>query len=210
MIDKKGLSLLLSRLKTFGNPKAEYEQYQTPSELAALALWRAYMDGNIENKTATDLGCGTGIFGIGALILGAKKAIFVDADEDALKVARENKEYIESIIKKKVNALFVNKEINEFKGKSDMVIENPPFGVKKPHIDKMFLNVAMKTAPIIYSFHKIESKEFIDKFAIDNGYKVTSIEKVKFPLKAIFKFHRKKNYFVETGLWKIEKSNRKV
>lgn len=201
---------MLSRLKTFGSPKVEYEQYQTPSELAALALWQAYMDGNIENKTVTDLGCGTGIFGIGALILGAKKAIFVDADEDALKTARENKEYIESAIKRKVAALFVNKEINDFRGKSDIVIENPPFGVKKPHIDKMFLNVAMRTAPIIYSFHKIESKEFIEKFAMDNGYKVTSIEKAKFPLKAIFKFHRKKNYFVETGLWKIEKSNRKV
>lgn len=205
MVDKKELSLILSKLETFEKPKVQYEQYQTPSELAATALWKVYMDGNIKNKNITDLGCGTGIFGIGALLLGAKRVIFVDADEDALKVAKKNKAYAEKIAGNKLNADFLNKDAVAYKGKSDVVVQNPPFGVKKPHIDKLFLSIAMNTAPIIYSFHKIESQGFIEKFVEDNGYKVKEIIRLRFPLKAIFKFHRKKNYFVDTGLWKIIK-----
>src|SRR3989344_487147 len=184
MVDKKELSLILSRIETFEKPKVQYEQYQTPSELAATALWKAYMDGSIKDKSITDLGCGTGIFGIGALILGAKRVVFVDADKDALNVARKNKVYIEKLVGKKLNADFFNKDVAAYKGKSDVVIQNPPFGVKKPHIDKLFLDIAMNTAPVIYSFHKIESKEFIEKFVEDNRYKVKEVIRLRFPLKA--------------------------
>lgn len=210
MLDKKKLSLILSKLKTFDKPQVEYEQYQTPSELAATALWKAYMDGNIAKKAIVDLGCGTGIFGIGCLVLGAKKVTFVDVDERALKIAKENKAFVESMLKSKLNASFLKKEIKEYSGKADVAVQNPPFGVKKPHIDKLFLEVAMRTAPIIYSFHKIESKNFIEKFADDNGYCIESITSIRFPLKAIFRFHKEKNYFVETGLWKlVKKGHRK-
>ena len=210
MANKSELALVLSMLKGFENPKAEYEQYQTPSELAATALWQAYMDGSIKGKSIVDLGCGTGIFGIGALLLGAKKVTFVDADENAIEIAKKNLVYAKNIAKEKLNAKFARNDIKDFKGKSDVVIENPPFGVQKPHIDKLFLQVAMKTAPLIYSFHKIESKNFIEKFARDNGYKVIGITELRFPIKAIFRFHRYKNYFVETGFWKIVKCHRKV
>ena len=207
-MNKKELALILSRLKSFEKAKVEYEQYQTPSELAADALWHAYMEGNITGKKITDLGCGTGILGIGALALGAKRVVFVDADEEALKTAMENLLHAEKILKKKLNAKFENKDIIEYKGRSDVVIENPPFGVKNPHIDKSFLQKAMKIANTIYSFHKIESKDFIERFARDNGFRVENITDIRFPLKAIFRFHRKKNYFVKTGLWKIVKYER--
>ena len=210
-MNKKELAMLLAKIRSFEKPKAEYEQYQTPSDLAANALWQVYMDGNVVGKTITDLGSGTGIFGIGALILEAKRVIFVDADKDALKTAKENKKYIEESLRKRFNANFVNRDIIRYKGKSDVLIQNPPFGVQKPHIDKSFLQVAMNIAPIIYSFHKIESKNFIDSFARDNGFKVASVYKMGFPLKAIFHFHTKKNYFVDVGFWKIVKTaNRKV
>ena len=166
------------------------------------------MEGNITGKKITDLGCGTGILGIGALALGAKRVVFVDADEEALKTAMENLLHAEKILKKKLNAKFENKDIIEYKGRSDVVIENPPFGVKNPHIDKSFLQKAMKIANTIYSFHKIESKDFIERFARDNGFRVENITDIRFPLKAIFRFHRKKNYFVKTGLWKIVKYER--
>ena len=166
-MNKKELAMLLAKIRSFEKPKAEYEQYQTPSELAANALWQVYMDGNVVGKTITDLGSGTGIFGIGALILEAKRVIFVDADKDALKTAKENKKYIEESLRKRFNANFVNRDIIRYKGKSDVLIQNPPFGA--------------------------------------------SVYKMGFPLKAIFHFHTKKNYFVDVGFWKIVKTaNRKV
>jgi len=42
--------------------------------------------------TFLDLGCGSGILTIGALLLGAKKAVMVDISENSVRVARENVE----------------------------------------------------------------------------------------------------------------------
>lgn len=41
-------------------------------------------------KTLLDLGCGSGILGIAALLLGVKKAAFVDISENAARIAMEN------------------------------------------------------------------------------------------------------------------------
>lgn len=45
---------------------------------------------NPQDKTIADIGCGSGILSIGALLLGAKKAIAVDTDPLAVKATREN------------------------------------------------------------------------------------------------------------------------
>jgi ribosomal protein L11 methyltransferase len=45
---------------------------------------------DLKDKTVIDLGCGSGILGISALKLGAKKAIMLDNDQSATKIAQEN------------------------------------------------------------------------------------------------------------------------
>ncbi len=87
---KKELEILLSKFKSFEKPKAELEQYMTPSSIVAELLWTAFMDNNIRERTVADFGTGTGIFAIGASILGAKTAIGYDIDNGALKLARGN------------------------------------------------------------------------------------------------------------------------
>ena len=37
-----------------------------------------------------DLGCGTGVLGIGALILGARRVCFIDNDKEAIDIAKIN------------------------------------------------------------------------------------------------------------------------
>src|SRR5687767_5948494 len=69
-------------------PKIGLEQYATPAEIAAPLLFEAWTLGDVEGKRVVDLGCGTGIFAIGAALLGAASVEGVDADEDALVVAR--------------------------------------------------------------------------------------------------------------------------
>ena len=89
MITKSALAIQLSKLNVFTKAKVRLEQYPTDSEIAATMLWDAYMQGHIEDKILADLGSGTGILGIGAILLGAKHVYFVDADREVLDILRE-------------------------------------------------------------------------------------------------------------------------
>lgn len=202
---KKKLAVLLSKLKTFEKPALKLEQYSLDSEVAASILWFAYLNNDVKNKTIADLGCGTGILGLGALALGAKKLFFVDIDKSSLTIAKQNLKFLEKELKIKSKAIFLNQHIEEFKRKTDTVLQNPPFGIREKHKDKLFLTIAMKSAPVIYSLHKIESANFIEKFTAENNFKVEKLLKFNLPLKKTLKFHRKKIYFVRVGYWKLVK-----
>ena len=45
---------------------------------------------DLDNKSILDLGCGSGILSIGALLLGGKNAKLVDIDENSIRIATEN------------------------------------------------------------------------------------------------------------------------
>lgn len=205
---KSGLAVILSRLKGFENPKTWLEQYQTDSEIAAEIAWFAFYRREIEGKIIADLGCGTGMLGLSTMILGAKEVFFVDIDEKALETAKENLNFIEKElgIKLKAKSKFVVSDIKDFNEKVELVIQNPPFGIKgKRHADKVFLEAAFRISPIIYSFHKAESRQFIDAVAKDNGFKTTHYWEFDFPLKMTMKFHKKKIERVKVGCWRLEK-----
>ena len=87
---KSQLAIALSKLDGFKDPKLRQEQYITDSEIAASVLWSAHLFKDIEGKVIADLGCGTGVLGIGALLLGAKMVLFIDSDKEALAIAKKN------------------------------------------------------------------------------------------------------------------------
>jgi len=212
----------LTKLATFENPKVKLEQYQTEAEIAAQVIWKAFLNGDIEGKSCIDLGCGTGILGIGALILGARKVTFVDIDLEALIVLSikilsvfigvllGGELFHEKNLKRKYRAEFVQREIRLYKKRAQVIIQNPPFGTKQPHADKAFLLKAMELAPTIYSIHKIAGERFIATLAEDNGFSIKGIIPIKFPLKPTLTFHRKKTYYTDVGVWMLEKRRRKV
>src|SRR3989338_9005081 len=166
---KKQLAVLLSKLKGFEGPKVRAEQYTTDPEIAAEVLWVAFMNEDI-GKVSVDLGCGTGILGIGLLVLGAEKVYFVDSDKDALEIAKNNLAKIKSEGYIDGEAIFKCHDINEFNEKADLVVQNPPFGVKVKHMDRVFLKKAFEISRLVYSFHKSEGKKFIEAFSMDNGF----------------------------------------
>ncbi|HEY8419491.1 MAG TPA: 50S ribosomal protein L11 methyltransferase [Clostridia bacterium] len=47
----------------------------------------------LKDKTVMDVGCGSGILGLGALALGAREVIMIDNDQSAIKVSEENLQY---------------------------------------------------------------------------------------------------------------------
>ncbi len=201
MLTKSQLAIKLSKLETFSSPKLLSEQYSTDSEIAADVLWLAYMKGDVENKTIADLGCGTGILGIGCLLLGAGKVYFVDNDSEALTTASAN-----------INSLglhnfeMIKSGVGETVIKADVVVQNPPFGTKQRHADRQFLVKAFETARVIYSIHKAASAAFVDKLSRDNGFRITNILRYDMPLKRSHSFHRKRIHRIGVACFRLERS----
>ena len=208
MVSKKQIAILLSKLSVFEKPSAKQEQYTTDSEVAAEMLWQAYMLGDIKDKVIADLGCGTGLLGIGCLLLEAKKVYFVDVDKEALKMLDKNLQFVEEEfdmdLKGKVEIM--NIDVSKFDKKVDTVVQNPPFGVQKEHADKVFLEKAFEVGQIIYTLHKPESKEFVDKICKNNNCQVTNYCQYSFPLKATMPFHKHKIQRIQVGCWRITKA----
>ena len=200
---KKALAMLLSGLKGFESPKVRVEQYSTDAEIAAEVLWYAYMKGDI-GKVSVDLGCGTGILGIGLLALGSKKVYFIDSDQKVIDIAKENL----SKLKSEYNLGFADfrcQNIEDFNENVDLVLQNPPFGTKVRHIDRIFLKKAFEISKVIYSFHKSETKKFVEALSKDNGFKITNIFDFKFALKATMKHHTRKIKHIDVSCFRIEK-----
>ena len=206
---KSGLAIILSRLEAFSEPKVRAEQYVTDSETAAFVLWQAALLGDIRSKVIADLGCGTGLLGIGALLLGAKRVIFMDFDENALENAKKNLLKVKSEGYEVGKAEFIHKNLGQIgeEGipKADAVIQNPPFGTKVRHSDILFLEKALEIAPVVYSFHKSETKGFLDRFSAKRNVKITHIWDFKLPLKASFHFHRRQIHRVNASCLRLEK-----
>ena len=206
-MSKSGLAIVLSKLRVFESPKVRQEQYPTDSEIAASVLWNAYILGDIGGKVIVDLGCGTGILGIGVLLLGAKKVFFIDIDKTALKVAKTNISKVKSEGYSLGEAEFMVANINQVDlAKADAVIQNPPFGTKLKHNDRLFLEKALEIAPIVYSFHKSESLVFLEGFAAKKDIKITYIWNFKFPLKASLEFHRRQIHRIDVSCIRFQKT----
>ena len=201
---KKSFAILLSKLKVFDKPNAKLEQYPTDSECAAVVIWSAALNGDIEGKSVADLGCGTGILGIGALLLGAKKVSFYDIDESAINIAKENynKVFEEYEIGE---AEFIVSDISNVNGKFDLVLQNPPFGVQSNHADRPFLMKSFEISPLVYSFHMSETKEFVEKMAEKMGFDLTKEFMMDFPIKATMDFHKKKIHKIKVSTFRLEK-----
>ena len=202
-MNKKRLAIILSKLKKINLPKANLEQYQTEPETAADILWGAYLSNDIDNKIVGDFGSGNGIFGIGALILGAKKVYFVEIDKNNISLIKENLSNLE--FKKPAKYEIYNINVKDFDVKVDTVIENPPFGVQKKHADKLFLDKSFSLAKTVYSLHKIESNNFVMKIAEEKSFKIVRLIQIDLILKRSMSFHKKSKHIVKVGCWVLKK-----
>jgi len=199
-LTKSGLAIELSRIMVFDNADIKLEQYPTDSEIAATVLWDAFVKGDIEDKIIADLGAGTGILGIGALLLGAKFVSFIEKDPGAVHLLRIN---LAGFDEKKYE--IVAKDINDFSDSTDVVIQNPPFGTKEKHADIEFLNKAFLLSDIIYSFHKTSTLEYIKQIVEKNRYNIDQIMDFRFPLKQTQAFHKRKIHRIDVSCLRLLK-----
>ena len=196
---KKQLEMILQKVPSFEKPVSNLEQYQTPAEIAADILFIAFQFGDIENKTVFDLGCGTGIFSIGAKIMGAKKVIGADIDGNCLKVARKYAK------ENKMKITLIKKDIKDIKIKCDTIIMNPPFGAQKSNkkADRKFIEKGFEMASIIYSLHLLKTISFIEKIVKSLKGEISFYKKYVFPIKYTYDFHEKKVLNYEVSLLRI-------
>ncbi len=188
MISEKQLAITLSKLIGFEDPKQSFEQYPTDPNIAAKILYKAFSRGEIEGKTVADFGCGFGVLGIGALLLGAKKVYFVDVDKKAIAQCKKNVDQFSF----DGEVVYLNEEMLDVAIQVDVVIMNPPFGTTTNTADRTFLEKAMQSAEIIYSFHKSSTKEFIENYVEQGGFEIIEVDDFDFPLKSMYKHHKKK------------------
>ncbi len=102
----------------------------------SILLADAIKKSDSKGKTVLDLGCGSGIQGLNALLLGAKKCVFADIDKKAVENAKANAQALgfgkKSVFKK--SNLF-----SALKGKKfGLIIFNPPYvdsGKEKKWLD---------------------------------------------------------------------------
>jgi len=201
---KRDLEIILSKLKSFENPSLQLEQYPTPSNIAAEWVWGMAMKGEVAGKIIVDAGCGPGILGIGLLLLGARKIIFIDKDAGIIKICRQNYEKIQEEYEIGI-AEFIAHDFSLFDGEADLVVQNPPFGTKQEHADKKFLEKAFSITDIVYSMHKWSTQKFVEAVCKNFSFRITEVWRYEFPIKAAFAFHEKPKQMIDVGLWRMER-----
>lgn len=203
IVRKKELEVFLTKIKPHPKPKLIFEQYTTPPSLAANILYTAtYIFGDITCKSVCDLGCGSGMFALGAAWLGACRVVAVDIDKTAVLTAKSNMENLG------VDVELIIGDIDVLTGKFDTVLQNPPFGVRKHGADIRFLRKALSLGRVVYTIHKggWKNRRFIEEIvAKDIGGRVTNIFEAELIIPYTFNFHKKPRYRVKVDVYRIVK-----
>lgn len=198
-MDKSELTKVLSELEDFDSPDVSLEQYMTPPALASDILYAAYMQGDLKGKRIADLGTGTGIFGIGAELLGGEVKAF-DKDEDALKIAEKNAE------KLGVNLEVIHKDVENLEVKFDTVLMNPPFSVHSEEGLKFFRK-AFELSDNVYAVGPTDSLGTIKDLAEKFGHRITETETYRIKLPPTYGFHTEEEHLISVKIYVTERES---
>jgi putative methylase len=196
---QRQLEIMLQHVPKSETPIPQLEQYMTPASIAAEIIFTAFQWGDIENKTVVDLGCGTGIFSVGAAYMGAKKVLGFDIDRDVVSIA---KKYA------KTNALQIKyavKDVTAVDITCDTILMNPPFGAQKSNqkADRKFIEKAFEISQVIYSLHLKKTIPFLEKMIKALQGEISYQKDYVFPINRMFEFHEKEVVRFDVTLLRI-------
>ena len=197
MMKRKDLEMALQSVRNFESPDPALEQYMTPATMAADILFDAYRRGDVAGMKVVDLGCGTGMFSIGAWMLGAGMVTGYDVSEAALRTAHANAESAGAEIG------FVLSDVSEVDDVADTVFMNPPFGCQNRNADRPFLDRAMDMAECVYSIHIAETVGFVEEYCERRGRSVAFSKIYKYEIPHTFVFHTKTKKTVDVAVVNI-------
>ncbi|KAM0793069.1 hypothetical protein ACM66B_000554 [Microbotryomycetes sp. NB124-2] len=189
---------------------------------------------DIEDKRILDLGCGCAVLSAACIMMGAQSVLGIDADKDALQLAKENIDSLEMQDEVTfLNALVgsdtaaatssssgaeavdlsdvpqVTQEMIRDRvegGQVDTVVMNPPFGTWNKGVDMVFLELACKVArTAVYSLNKKSTRDFIEKKAKSFGFSAQVIADMRYDLPKTMSFHKKQSVDIEVDMWRFER-----
>ncbi len=196
----------LRTLKRADAPSASLEQYCTEPDTAAAILFDAAMKNDVAGKSVADLGCGTGIFAIGAVMLGASSATGIDIDAESVKIARYNaRALLGGDAADRIT--FAVSDILKFSGKFDTVFQNPPFGSQSRNADIPFIKKALAIADTVYTIHLADTENFIRDAIGRFGGRVVFTRSFRYAMPRMFDFHESDSREFSLILYKAVKDD---
>jgi len=204
MATKRALAQQLGVVAGFDDPRAPFEQYRTPPDVAAHLIHTADLQGDVDGRTVVDLGCGTGMLALAAALRGPERVVGIDIDPAPLATAQANRRRVTSTCDVqwiRGDATRVSLSVGDA-----TVVMNPPFGAQdsNEHADRRFLATAAEIARVSYSLHNAGSRSFVESFAVDNGGTVTHAFAVELDLPRQFPFHDSDSATIDAEAFRIE------
>ena len=194
--------MLLSELDSHPCQSIELEQYTTDGDLAARWLADVAAFGDLaEGCTVADLGAGNGVLGLGALAMGAGRALLVEADQAACDVAMLNAEsmgFDDSV--ELIQGTLGSDPVDL--SPVDVIISNPPWGRQTPRADRPFLEAMIAAETPTHLLHSAEATHIRPLFE-DAGWSVERYGEADFALPAAYSHHSRQRGRTRAAFWRL-------
>ncbi len=194
--------MLLSGLAPQTHDSVKLEQYATDGDLASRWLADIAAFGDLSKGcTVADLGAGTGVLGLGALAMGAGRAILVEADQAACEVAKSNAEsmgFADSV--EVIQATLGSDPVNL--GSADVIISNPPWGRQTPRADRPFFEAMIAATAPAHLLHSAEATHIQPLFE-EAGWSTERYGEADFALPAAYSHHSRQRGRTRAAFWRL-------
>ena len=196
------LAMNLSKLEQHLSKNIDLEQYSIDGELAAKWLSDLVAFGDLKKGCkVSDLGAGNGILGIGALLLGSEKVIFIESDPKACETINRNISLLGLQNRSEVRNIHIEQS-NIPVLDTDIIITNPPWGRQKEKADKPFLQSIMDNHTAAHILHYYRATH-ISNFFLNKGWKVEKYGEADFSLPATYDHHNRQRDKTRAGFWRV-------
>ncbi|MED5158657.1 MAG: methyltransferase [Candidatus Thermoplasmatota archaeon] len=196
------MAMILSGLEPHPSNSVELEQYTTDGDLAVRWLSDIVAFGDLaEGCTVADLGAGNGVLGLGALAMGAGRALLVEADQAACDVAMLNAEsmgFADSV--ELIQGTLGSDPVDL--SSVDVIISNPPWGRQTPRADRPFLEAMIAAETPTHLLHSAEATHIQPMFE-DVGWLAEGYGVADFALPAAYSHHSRQRGKTRAAFWRL-------